>query len=361
MLMETSAGQLHAALKMFAGLIEGRVTTPVLGSVMFDGDSLTGTDCDMEATVKVGTIGKAKGSSVIDYRRLSALVRSLPADETVTLGEDDRLASLTFNGSTYRMPAYAVSDFPTFRSFEAAPHTTDNLGFVAAMKRVRFAVSTEEARYYLNGVAMVKDSGGNMWVCATNGHQLAMLPVAGMPEAWAGAILPRRMVDWLIRRGVEPSSVAISADGLNARVELPGATLRAKLIDGSYPDIWRVVPSDTTTVFAVDRQKFLTVLRRMDDFVSGSMSAVRLSVESAGLVVSMAEAGVAAAEERLDIQDAPTKPVVVGFNVQLLIAHLRMLQGDVAIFSCDGPTCSAPMTITCDGDPLRLLLMPMRI
>src|SRR5690606_33845678 len=101
----------------------------------------------------------------IDYFRLSALMRHVDADETVVIAETDSVAGISFNGSNYSLPSLPASDFPEFRKFDGARTVTDNMGLAAAMARVAFAISTEETRYYLNGIAFLELESGPV-ICA---------------------------------------------------------------------------------------------------------------------------------------------------------------------------------------------------
>lgn len=276
MMMRTTAAQLAAAISTLSGAIERRNTLPVLGAALVQSGRLTVTNLDMEATVSCGSIEADDNPVAVDYFGLAALCRLIGRDEEVLLSDAGGAATLAFQGGSYRMPAWPLDDFPVFGEIEGQAHATDNLGIVAGLKRVRPYASTEETRYYLNGVAVVRDHYGQPSLCATNGHSLALVPLPAAADDWQGAILPNCAVSWLARRGVEPEQMAVARERCRATFKLPGAVLKTKLIDGNFPDVLRVIPRDPEFVFSADRADMLSRLARLRAFVTMRGTGVKL-------------------------------------------------------------------------------------
>lgn len=367
MKMQTTAGQLVAGLRQFRGIIQKRNTIPVLGMVRFRGGRLTGTDLDRELSVALPTIGSMEGEAVVDYFGLTALAGCIDRDEDLTLTEAEHLATVAFNGSEYRMASCAVSDFPDFRAMEGACTASDNLGLIAAMRRVQFAVSTEETRYYLNGVALLNGPDGAV-VAATNGHRLAMMPLAAMPEGAPGSIIPRDTVHWLCANKREPEAVmfdgAEAKTAANARFEFSGGvTLSTKLIDGTYPDIFRVIPRDPQPMLTIERGRLLRVMMRMREFGSGSGRGVKLTCDGESLTLHLVcPFNERSATEKLPVERDKAKAFEAGFNIDYLISALSELHGEDVTFAPDrGDAKSSPCLITSTDDPLRIVQMPMRV
>lgn len=368
MRMQTTAGHLRTGLRLFRGIIDRRNTIPVLGTVRLADGKMTGTDLDMELSVALPTIGKMEGAAAIDYAGLSSLVGSLDGGEELEIAEANHSATVGFNGSEYRMASCAAADFPDFGAIDGARTATGNLGLVAAMRRVRMAISTEETRYYLNGVALVAGPDGPV-LAATNGHQLALMPLAAMPDGAAGAIVPRFVVHWLCALKREPDSVAFAgvepgSDGRpRARFDFAGMTLSAKLIDGTFPDIFRVIPREPQVAFSIDRKQMLRVLMRMRDFGGGRGRGVKLAGAGNELTLSLVYAAEdRSATERLSLEGGVSAPFEVGFNVDYLVSILSELTGERVTFAPErGEFSSSPCLITSDDDSLRVVLMPMRV
>lgn len=369
MKVQTTAGQLRAGLRLFRGIIHRRNTIPVLGMVRFRDGRLTGTDLDTELSVALPSIGAMEGAAAIDWFGLDALAGNIDGGEEMTISEANNLATVAFNGSEYSMASLPVADFPDFGAVDGARSSTGNLGLVAAMRRIRFAVPSEEVRYYLNGVALLVAPDGSALVAATNGHQLAMLPLDAMPEGAAGAIVPRDVVHWLCAQKREPDACIFGGvepgdkSSPRARFDFADMSLSAKLIDGTFPDIFRVVPRDPPPAFTVDREPMLRVLMRMRDFGAGRGRGVKLSGEDGVLTLSLVYALEGRqATEKLATTMAASAPFTGSYNVDYLISILSEMRAGRVTFAPErGDLAGSPCLITGDDDALRVVLMPMRV
>lgn len=363
MKMQTSAGQLRSALGTFRGIINRRNTIPVLGTVKLQSGLLVGTDLDSEISVKVASIGPMEGDACLDWFALSALASHIDDDVPLTLTDEHSLATVAFNGSAYQLGSLPASDFPDFKGPgpERQRTLTGNLGLIAAMNRIRFAMSSEETRYYLNGVAIINDADGKTMLAATSGHQLAMMPLDTAPEGSVGAIIPRHIVSYLCQRKAEPDACVFDGENNRARFDFAGMVLATKLIDGTFPDIFRVVPKDPAKLFTADRTVLVRTLTRMRAFSGGPFKAVKLSLLDDILTLSM-KTGESTATETLTVTGTGGgQPAESGFNVDYLISILSGFRGESVTFSADAPFASNPTVLTSDNDPLTVLQMPMRV
>lgn len=356
MKLQTSAGQLRSALRQMAGIVSRRVTTPVLSAVKFEGGRLIGTDLDNQAAVTLATVGDVEGSAAIDFFGLSALAAHIDPSEQVTIVEDGGAATVSFNGSEYQMASYPASAFPDFGEVAGARSATGNLGLVAAIRRIGFAMSGEDTRYYLNGVAILKSPEGQAIIAATDGHRLAYLPLDGVSEEAFGAIIWKQTVHLLAKQKGEPVAIEFNRQKNRIRFDFPGVTLSAKLVDGTFPDIFRVIPHGAKPLFSVERQRLLAVARRMSPFAY----AVKLVGRPEGLRLELATSS-NRATERVDWCGTAPEPFECGYKLEYLISGLSQLSGDVVTFSPADSITGSPVILSCDGDPLRIVQMPMRV
>ncbi|MBN9255245.1 MULTISPECIES: DNA polymerase III subunit beta [unclassified Mesorhizobium] len=359
MRMQASAGQLRAALGAFRGIVQRRNTVPVLGTVKFQDGHLVGTDLDAELSVKIASIGPMAGASAIDLFALSSLAANIDEDEELTISDEDGTATIGFNGSSYRLGSLPVEDFPTFGQPIGPRTMTGNLGLVAAMNRIRFAMSTEETRYYLNGVAILHDSEGKALLVATSGHQLAMMPLDFAPEGSVNAIIPRSIVHYLCQRKMEPEACVFDLERQRARFDFAGQSLATKLIDGKFPDIFRVIPQDAPKLFTADRKALLRRLVRIRSFSEAFFRGVALELAGDVLTLKL-KTGDRTATETLAVNGRGGQ-AEAGFNADYLITILNGLRGEHVTFASPAPFASNPTVITSDGDPLTVLQMPMRV
>lgn len=362
MKVQTTAGHLRAGLRLFRGIIERRNAIPALGMVRFRDGKITGTDLDTELSVSLPSIGDMEGAAAIDWHGLDVLAGCLDGGHEVTIAEDDGGATAAFNGSLYRMASVPPADFPDFGPVTGARTSIGNLGLAAAIRRVRCAMSSEETRYYLNGVALLTGPDGGALVAATDGRRLAMQPLDTLPDGAAGAIVPKNVVHWLCARKQEPEACTFGGEKPVMRLEYAGMTLSAKLIDGTFPDIFRVVPRAPKPVFTIEREGLLRVLMRMRAFSPGRFKAVRMTGEGGVMTLEMTlHDWNRQATERLDLEGGAVAPFVVGYNVDYLISALSGLCGDRVTFAADAGLADAPCVISSEDDTLRIVQMPMRV
>lgn len=361
MRLETTAGQLGNALRAFKGVIQRRNTIPVLSTLKISDGKISGTDLDTAVTLSLPSIGKMEGEALVDFFVLDSLTGHIERNENVVLSESEGYAALHFNGSDYRMPTMPVDDFPEFELVDGARTNTSNLGLVAAMRRVRFAISAEPTRYYLNGVSFVTDQDGQSHLVATNGHCLGIMPLDVLPEAAGGKILPRGLVDYMVRQKAEPEAAVFDPEKPRVRFEYPGMSLAAKTIDGTFPDVFRVIPQGAKPGFSVDRMAFLRTLKRVRAFAGTRRPAVKLCVEESKLTISCKGYDARTAEERVDLAGEAAAPWEAGYNADYLIQMCGALLGDVMTFATATDPGGSPALVTGDADALRLVIMPMRV
>jgi len=253
MKLETTAGMLKAALNAIKPAIERRNTIPILSMVKFDGKTIEGTNLDM--WIKVDLPARlARGSLCVPFHPLLALIGHVAADQVVTLSGDAEGAVLAFGQSSYEMLALEVDDFPGFDPIDAPVIKVDGDAMKRAIAYVAPAISTEETRYYLNGVWLEGDVA-----VATDGHRLGSHPL-GFSLGDAKGIVPVGAVRTIMAM---PPATSLQIDVAKVRfvVKAPGITLSGKLIDGTFPDWRRVVPTFQNEFSELRADK--TVLRQV--------------------------------------------------------------------------------------------------
>ncbi len=256
MKLETSARILKSALTVVGRVVEKRSAIPILGMVKFADGAVIGTDLDNEVSVRLPAT-RFEGTACLPLHSLVHLVSHLSPDETVRISVGEKAATISFSSGRYDLPTVDVADFPEFLMAEPQPIAVDGDRLKKAVSFVAPFISTEETRYYLNGVHISDDAA-----VATDGHRLGWHPLGFDGGAFGKAILPKRLVDTLMVLPA-PKSVALAKDKI--AFEMEGMSVRSKLIDGTFPDYRRVIPtmSDNAARLAVDRQSFLRMVARL--------------------------------------------------------------------------------------------------
>ena len=353
MKIETTAGALLSALKVVAGAAcKGRESVPVLGAVLFDGATVTATDLDMTITATFASVS-AKGSSAILRGPLMALVGHIPAGDSITIEAGAEGATVTFSAGRYDLPAFDPKDFPELAMGGLVPVEFDGEKLRDAIAFVRGFVSTEETRYYLNGVCL----DGDMAV-ATNGRQLGCHPSGG--NFADRLIVPRPALGLLSRLAATSAAV----NKRHAAFEFPGISLRTKLIDGTFSDWRRVVPqADPVSTITFDTRELRACLSRLAHFKGASVFGSRepcatLMWDDARLtVVSDIAALSIKAREYLSKAKIDGAPGMTAFNAGYLSAVANLFKEET--FTVGVTDSNSPSIIRAGGEPY-VILMPMR-
>jgi len=360
------------ALGHVQSVVERRTTIPILSNVLLRAEphwlALGATDMDLEIVERVSAQIERPGRTTAPAHTLYDIVRKLREGSQIEIearGERSQMV-LRSRRSTFTLACLPPEDYPLMAS-GALPHnfmlTTAELRTL--IDRTRFAISTEETRYYLNGIylhATKVDEVPVIRAVATDGHRLArvemVLPegAAGMP----GVIVPRKTVLEL-RKLVEESheEVQISLSDTKIRVTIGEAALTSKLIDGTFPDYDRVIPANNDKVLEVNRDEFADAVDRVSTISTEKSRAVKLAIENGNLVVSATSPENGTAVEELEVRYSAS-PLEIGFNSRYLLDITEQIEGEGAQFIMSD--AGSPTLVRDSADASALyVLMPMRV
>src|SRR5690606_29586385 len=243
------------ALSHVHRVVERRSTIPILSNVLLAADgsalSLKATDLDLEVAESIAAMVEGPGSTTVPAHLLYEIVRKLPDGGEVMLRLSDDAASMAVlsGRASFRLQCLPQSDFPQLSAGEFSHvFRMDSQELKKLIDRTQFAISTEETRYYLNGIYFhVIEAGGRLRLraVATDGHRLArseMEAPAGA-EGMPGVIIPRKTVAELHKLVDEPDiKVVVELSDSKIRFTIGQVVLTSKLIDGTFPDYQRVIP-----------------------------------------------------------------------------------------------------------------------
>jgi len=360
------------ALGHVQSVVERRNTIPILANVLIEAAkgavSLTATDMDLaiveEAPAEVGRAG----STTVQAHTLYDIVRKLPDGSQVELetAGDKQQLSLRAGRSKFTLSTLPAEDFPKIAAGDL-PHGFELAvgDLVALIDRTRFAISTEETRYYLNGIfihAAQSESTPVLRAVATDGHRLARveMPLPAGAEAMPGVILPRKAVNELRKLLDEAqAAVKVSLSDTRARFAFGEGTLTTKLIDGSFPDYERVIPTNNDKQMEVDCKAFSAAVDRVATISTEKTRAIKLAARKGQLVLSASSADAGSATEELEVSYAST-PIEIGFNSRYLLDIAEQIDGDNAVFVMADAASPTIVRDAADGSALYVL-MPMRV
>jgi DNA polymerase-3 subunit beta len=370
LLIEKSS--LLKALSHVTSVVERRNTIPILANVSLrtSGDSLNlkATDLDIEVTESAKAETMAAGGTTVPAHTLHDIVRKLPDGAQIELtakSEDGRLA-ITAGSSRFLLACLPADDFPEL-GLDGMSHSFQlpARDLIRLIDKTRFAVSTDETRYYLNGIyvhALEGDGATHLRAVATDGHRLARMDVplpggaAGMPSV----ILPRKTVQELVKLLSDHSDeVLVNLSANKVRFTAGNVVLTSKLIDGTFPDYQRVIPQNNDKLMRIDTAVFAKAVDRVSTLSSEKGRAVKLNLVDGRLTLSVHNPESGSATEELDLE-YNGEPLEIGFNARYLLDIVAQFEGDRAVFRLSDP--SAPTVLHDENDTSALyVLMPMRV
>jgi DNA polymerase-3 subunit beta len=367
-------GALLKALGHIQSVVERRNTIPILANVLLDASkgklAMTATDMDL-AIIETATaeVGKA-GTITVQAHTLYDIVRKLPEGSQVGIegGADAKGGQIHLKAgrSNFALASLPSEDFPKM----AGGDLPNNFELSAAdlrglIDRTRFAISTEETRYYLNGIYVHATQSNGMKVMravATDGHRLARveMPLPAGADSMPGVILPRKTVMELRKLLDETQgAIAVSLSDTRVRFAFDDVVLTSKLIDGTFPDYERVIPANNDKIMEVDCKSFAEAVDRVATISTEKSRAIKMALGKGQLTLTATSPDAGSATEELEARYTASA-IEIGFNARYLLDIAQQIEGEGARFSMSD--AASPTVVQDTADPSALyVLMPMRV
>ena len=365
------------ALSHVQSVVERRNTIPILSNVLISAEgsslALSATDLDMEIIDDSVADVESPGQVTASAHTLYEIVRKLPEGAEVALsytGEDPRL-QVRAGRYKVNLPVLPAGDFPAMPQEGLSPRIdVDTVSLMRLIDRTRFAISTEETRYYLTGIylhTVVEDGRELLRAVATDGHRLALaeMPAPEGSAAAPGVIIPRKTVQEA-RRLLEDcgETIGLQVGPQKVRFDFGRASLTSKVIDGSFPDYTRVIPRENTRILTADNALFAAAVDRVATISSEKSRSVKLAVEPGRVVLTVRNMETGQAQEELEVDyDGP--PFEIGFNARYLMDVSAQVGGElIELRFADRAGATAMLDPVLVLDPTdaaaQYVLMPLR-
>jgi DNA polymerase-3 subunit beta len=353
-------------------VVERRNTIPILANVLLrasDGRlALTATDMDMDVVESIDCQVVQAGDVTVPAHTLYDIVRKLPDGSDVELdsaGDASRIR-LKAGRSNFSLPVLPSEEFPALSGDELPTRFVLSAADArAVIDRTRFAISTEETRYYLNGIYLHAGRSGDVPVLravATDGHRLArvQLPLPDGAAEMPAVIVPRKAVTE-IRKLLDDvdGDVSFSLSDTRLRIAFDDIVLTTKLIDGTFPDYERVIPTNNDKTLEVNRKLFADSVDRVATISTEKSRSVKLALGNGTLTLSASSPDAGTAQEELEVVYGAS-PIEIGFNSRYLLDITGQIDGESAIFSL-ADAASPTIVRDQDDDSALYVLMPMRV
>ncbi len=365
-------GTLLKAVSQAQSVVERRNTIPILANVLIEAEgenvSFRATDLDIEVVDKTLAQVERAGATTVSAVMLHEIVRKLPDGALVQLTDDTATGRLTVEAgrSNFSLATLPREDFPVMASSEYSANFSAKAPDLRRLfDKSKFAISTEETRYYLNGVYLhvaEADGGKVLRAVATDGHRLARID-AGLPQGASdmpGVIVPRKTVGELRKLlDDDDAEIAVSVSETKIRFATPTISLTSKVIDGTFPDYTRVIPAGNTRKLEVDAAEFAKAVDRVATVSSERSRAVKLSLDEDRLVLSVNSPDSGAAEEELAVAYGDER-LEIGFNAKYLLEIASQVDRENAVFMFNS---AGDPTLMREGNDTSAIyvVMPMRV
>jgi DNA polymerase-3 subunit beta len=348
-------------------VVERRNTIPILSNVLIEARDdgslrLMATDLDLQVDESVAAQVSQAGATTVPAHTFFEIVRKLPEGSQVELSAADGKMQVIAGRSRFNLSTLPRDDFPVIAEgelptrFELPAATLRQI-----IDKTRFAISSEETRYYLMGIFLhVADD--KLKAAATDGHRLARitLPRPEGAEGMPDIIIPKKCVQELRKLLDEVEGTAeVSLSPTKVRFGLGSAVLTSKLIDGTFPDYNRVIPTGNDKLLKLDPKSFAAGVDRVATIASEKTRAVKMSVDRDKITLSVTSPESGTATEEI-AADYGSDNLEIGFNARYLLDILGQIEGDtVEVHLADA---AAPTLLReNDGSPALYVLMPMRV
>lgn len=366
---------LVGALKRVDRIVERRTTVPILSNVKIETDApssrikLTATDLDLyvETYIPAASITKT-GATTVPSRLFSAIAGKLVDDAPISVAQDPDKGQVAVKAgkSRFSLPCLPIEDFPDLSDGEMLTFKAIAGDLLAGFQATSFAISTEETRYYLDGVYVhSRPSDGELIFVATDGHRLSRkaIPLPDGAGDMLGVIVPRKAVAEIERllekAGSDPVTVSVSARRI--RVDVGATRFTSKLIDGTFPDYSRVIPPVAGHCVDFDTDEFIAAIDRVMTISAEKARSVRFRFSPGSCEMSIVKSDAGSSVEEVDVSTG-ANDFEIGINGRYaldMLDHISKVGGRTVFWMTDP---RAPIRVHAENDELWVgVIMPVRV
>lgn len=352
-------------------VVERRNTIPILSNVLLEATAegqlrMMATDLDLQINDSVAAAVDQPGSTTVSAHTLFDIARKLPEGSQVQLTAAEGRMTIVAGRARFSLGTLPRDDFPVIAEGELPTQFELPVELLKQIiDKTRFAISTEETRYYLNGIFLhvAEDNGAPVLkAAATDGHRLARVTIdrPNGAEEMPDVIVPRKCVGELRKLLDEvDGSVGVSLSGTKIRFDLGQAILTSKLIDGTFPDYSRVIPTANDKILKLDPKAFMQGVDRVSTIATEKTRAVKMALDRDRITLSVTSPENGTASEEVP-GEYTSLGFEIGFNSRYLLDILGQIDSDtVEVHLADA---AAPTLIReNDKAPALYVLMPMRV
>jgi DNA polymerase III subunit beta len=360
MKFQVEQSALTKALAKVSGIIERRNTIPILANVVIRAEdnrlTILGTDLDIEAVTTFDARVDVQGETTVSAALLTDIVKKTPPGKELDFDLDGDHLSIKAGRSKFRLATLPSAEFPLMGAADYKSNfAIDGLELSRLIGKAAFAMSTEESRYYLNGVYL-HVSDGDVTTVATDGHRLAKV-TSDTQADFDGVIIPRKTVAEL-RKVITAGDIKVSLNDHKIRFDMGDTVITSKVIDGTFPDYRRIIPERHPNRVTVAAQDLSRAADRVSS-VTEDRSRIVVFEAKDGAVTISAAGSTGQAEDVIDA-DIDGQDIRTGFNSAYVRETLSQADGGAVVIEYKGT--GDPFIIRPTEDSrFMAILMPARV
>lgn len=367
---------LSASLGLSGSVVEKRNVLPILGHVKLEADKdtliLTATDMDLSIRQELGAQVKQAGALAVPAQTLAEIIKKIP-DQDVSLKfiDEGSLLEISSKNCRFTISTLPAEEFPMMEdigSAHALSIAASNM--TELLEHTKFAMSTEETRYNLNGIYLhvVADNPDILCSAATDGHRLSISAVKMDKKLPAfGVILPRKTVQELLKIIKDPwlaeQNLEVEFGQNRVKFSLGKVMMISKLIDGSFPEYHAFIPQNNSHKLVVNAKVLASVVDRVATVTVDKFRAVKLMCDDKNLQVHASGETRGVAHEIMQIGDGTSyegDPIAIGFNPRYLLDALGAAgDGEITIELQD--SFSPALVKVAEYPYARFVVMPVKV
>ena len=351
------------ALQLVQNIVSTRSTLPILSNTLLharkDGLSLMATDLDIAIRCPVEAQVLREGSTTLPARRLFSIIRELAQNEVSLEVDDKNVATIQSGCSLFKIHGLAETEFPQLPKLNnARSFTTDQKTLKDALKKTSFAMSRDETRHVLNSV-LLSIREDKLSAIATDGRRLALSEYdLDLTKGTHGDLLiPSKTIVEIQRLLKDKGHVTMSFTENQVSMEMDGAQLVSKLVDGMYPNYQQVIPAETKERVSLERETFHQALHRAALLANERNPIVKLQFSKNNLSISAHTPDIGESCESLAINYKGAE-ISIGFNPFFILDALQNLDHDEIFLELTDALSPGVVKVNA---PFLYVVMPMRV
>ena len=366
---------LLTALSHIHGIVEVRHTLPILSNIILKAENneliISSTNLDIYCSDKVDAEISKSGETSVSAVTFFEIAKRLPPGSEVQFDLNDTQNEIVLKcgRSKFNLSTLSTDDFPIISESDLSiKFVMSAEELIRMIDKTKFAISSEETRYYLNGIFFHKaerNSINFLRAVASDGHRLAQydIPLPQGAEEMSGIIIPKKTILEL-RKVLDDaeSDINISLNENKIKFSFSRLKIVSKVIDGTFPDYTRVIPQNNDKNFKTLNKELKGAIDRVSAVAineEAKSKAIKISVENNKIHLSVVSQSKGSAREEIDVNYNGTN-VNIGFNARYLTDICNEIDGEeVSISLLD--SVSPAIILDQTDENLFFVLMPMRI